>query len=159
MATPLSNASDYYLLLFRDCFVGTQNWFRGGAAKRCIFFPESIADAKPCGSDVIPTTAAGAPGTRLSLLPLFSRDMRTANFGPYLRRENADAHLRPYPHLSSPHRVSPSANPTTSPHRVSPSANPTKQSISIGAARWIASLRAMTVHFELAITAGPAHAR
>ena len=45
------------------------------------------------------------------------------------------------------------------PHRVSPSANPTKQSISIGAARWIASLRAMTVHFELAITAGPAHAR
>jgi hypothetical protein len=146
MATPLSNASDYYLLLFRDCFVGTQNWFRGGAAKRCIFFPESIADAKPCGSDVIPTTAAGAPGTRLSLLPLFSRDMRSANFGPYLRRENADAHLRPYPQLSSPHRVSPSANPT-------------KQSISIGAARWIASLRAMTVHFELAITAGPAHAR
>jgi hypothetical protein len=72
--------------------------------------------------------------------------MRSANFGPYLRRENADAHLRPYPHLSSPHRVSPSANPT-------------KQSISIGAARWIASLRAMTVHFELAITAGPAHAR
>ena len=124
---PCQTRPDYYLLLFPGLFRRYPKLVSWRCSEAFAYFSRNPFLMPSLAKVTSSTTAAGAPGTRLSLFPLFSRDMRNANFGPYLRRENAGAHLRPYPQLSSPHRVSPSANPT-------------KQSTSIGAARWIASL-------------------